>query len=167
MSLLNNPAAFLKAMVPRIPLVFKTILLHGIGLSPVSGKQDLRTELTVAIIRSFMKFRRPIGKQQEGSMRDAGVQGPMWISQVTLPQPEDDDGVQDAVIRAIEELKVGEETFLVPGLCAVEGEWTGYRGGAGKKDGLPGISEEEKYRELRKEASSDSVILYFHGGAYL
>lgn len=165
MSALDNPIAFLKAMLPRVPLIAKTILLHGMGLSPVSGKQDLRTELTVAIIRSFMKFRSPIFKAQKGSMRDPGIQGPMWVSHVTMPQPE--DNVQDAVVKAIEELKLGEETFDIPGVAPVEAEWTGYRSGVGKKAPQPEISEEEKYKELRKEASADSVVLYFHGGAYL
>lgn len=166
MSSLSNSAALLKAMLPRVPLIVKTILQHGVGLSPVSGKQDLRTELTVVIIRSFMKFGVPIRKQQQKSMRDPGVRGPMWVANVTLPQPE--DAVRDAVVSAIEELKVdGAETYDVPGVRAVEAEWTGYRGGVGKSASLPEISEEERYRELRKEATSDSVVLYFHGGAYL
>ena len=165
MSSFDNPIAFLKAMLPRVPLIAKTILLHGIGLSPVAGKQDLRTELTVAIIRSFMQFRSPVAKAQKGSMRDPGIKGPMWVSTVTMPQPEDD--VQDAVVKAIEELKLGAETFDIPGVAPVEAEWTGYRSGVGKKEPQPEISEEEKYKELRKEATADSVTLYFHGGAYL
>lgn len=164
---LSNPAAFLKAMLPRVPLVVKTVLLHGIGLSPVAGKQDLRTELTVVIIRSFMGFKAPIGKQQKGSMRDPGIRGPLWVSKVTLPQPE--DAVQDAVLKAFEELKLdgAGQTCDIPGVGPVEAEWTGYRSGASKTASLPDISEEEKYRELRKEASSNSVVLYFHGGAYM
>lgn len=167
MSTLANPVAFLKAMLPRVPLVLKTILLHGVGLSPVSGKQDLRTELTVVIIRSFMKFKQPLRKQQKGSMRDPGIRGPLWVAKVTLPKPE--DAVQDAVIKAFEELKVdgAGATCDIPGVGPVEAEWTGYRSGVSKTASLPEISEKEKYRELRKEASSDSVVLYFHGGAYL
>lgn len=165
MTSINNPVAFLKAMLPRIPLIVKTILLRGIGMSSVAGKQDLRTEMTVAIIRSFMDFRRPLRKQQIASMRDPGIRGPIWVSKVTLPQPEDD--IQDAVFKAIEALNVGGETFDIPGVGPVEAEWTGYRKGVDKKAPQPEISEEEKYKELRKEASADSVILYFHGGAYL
>ncbi|RHZ66891.1 alpha/beta hydrolase [Aspergillus thermomutatus] len=164
MSTLDNPVNLVKAMLVRIPLVLKTVLLHGVHMSPVSGKQDLRTELTVAIIRSFINFKIPVSKQQKGSMRDPGIKGPMWVSKVTLPQPEND--VQDAVIKAIEELKSGGETYDIPGVGPVEAEWTGYRKGVGKNAPQPDMSEEEKYRKLRSDADADMVILYFHGGAY-
>lgn len=98
-------------------------------------------------------------------MRDPGIKGPMWVSKVTLPQPEFD--VRDAVARAIKDLGTGNETFDLPGVIAVEAEWTGYRSGVDKKATLPDISEEEKYQELRKEVKSDITILYLHGGGYL
>lgn len=146
-------------------MVLKTVFFRSIRMSPVWGKQDLRTELTVAIIRSFIDFTMPVGKQQKNSMRDPGIKGPMWISKITLPQPEDD--VQDAVFKAIEELKEGDVTYDIPGVVPVEAEWTGHRAGVEKNASQPEISEEEKYRELRKEAPADMVILYFHGGAHL
>lgn len=160
----NKSVAMLKALLVRIPLILKTLVLHGLYLSPVSGKQDLRTELTVAIIRSFLDISMPVGKQQRVLTRDPGIKGPMWVSKVTLPAPEDD--VKDAVIKAIDELKTsGAETFEVPPVRPVEAEWTGYRSGVDKKAPQPNLSEEEKYRELRKESKSDMVILYIHGGA--
>ncbi|KAF7596454.1 hypothetical protein BBP40_001761 [Aspergillus hancockii] len=164
MSTLGSPLALLKAMVVRIPLILKTIILHGIRLSPVTGKQDLRTELTVAIIRSFISFTTPIGKQQKGSMRDPGIKGPMWVSKVNLPQPEND--IQEAVFKAFEDLKLGGETYDIPGVVPVEAEWTGHRSVVDKNAPLPDISEGDKYKALRKETQADTVILYFHGGAY-
>ena len=165
MSNLNMSAGLLKAIVARVPLILKTVLLHGMRLSPVSGKQDLRTELTVVVIRSFINFFLPIGVQQKQSMRDPGIKGPMWVSKVTLPAPE--DAVQDALFKAIEDLKSGGETFDVPGVRPVEAEWTGYRSGTSKNAPQPDISEEDKYKKLQEESQSDTVILYFHGGAYL
>ncbi|KAJ5687733.1 hypothetical protein N7536_010352 [Penicillium majusculum] len=164
MSSLREPLGLLKAMLIRIPLILKTILLHGVQMSPVKGKQDMRTELTVAIIRSFMKTKAPLGKVQKQGIRDPGVKGPMWVSKVTLPQPEID--VRDAVLHAIEDLKTGDETYDIPGTIAVEAEWTGYRAGVGKKTPEPDLSEEEKYKKLREESPSDMTILYLHGGAY-
>lgn len=165
MSSHDSAVAKLKALCWRIPLILKTILLHGVRMSPVRDKQDLRTELTVAIIRSFITYSMPVSKQQKSSMRDPGIKGPMWVSKITLPKPEDD--VQRAVLDAVEHLKTtGEETYDIPGVAAVEAEWTGYRKGVEKKTPQPDISEEEKYKELRKDSPADMVILYFHGGAY-
>ncbi|KAF7714388.1 Acetyl-hydrolase [Penicillium ucsense] len=158
-------AHLLKELIIRIPLILKTLLLHGIQMSPGTGKQDLRTELTTAMIRSFMTFSAPVDKTQKNSMRDPGVKGPMWVSKVTLPRPEFD--VRDAVVRAIEDLKTtGNETFALPPVAEVEAEWTGFRSGVGKKTPQPDLSEEEKYQQLRRESTSDMTILYFHGGAY-
>ncbi|KAJ5891909.1 uncharacterized protein N7473_008137 [Penicillium subrubescens] len=155
----------LKELLVRIPLILKTLVLHGINMSPVKGKQNIRTELTTSIIRSFMTFSAPVDKTQKNSMRDPGIKGPMWVSKITLPQPEFD--VRDAVIRAIEDLMTtGNETFDMPPIAAVEAEWTGYRSGVGKKTPQPDLSEAEKYNELRRESPSDMTILYFHGGAY-
>jgi hypothetical protein len=165
MSSTKSRFALLKAILVRIPLVLKTIILHGAQMSPVKGKQDLRTELTVVIIRSFMSVKAALGKTQSDGIRDPGVKGPMWISKVAFPQPEND--VRDAVLRAIEVLKTGDETYDIPEPIAVEGEWTGYRSGVGKHTPEPNLSEEEKYHKLRAESPSDMTILYFHGGAYL
>ncbi|KAL2867105.1 alpha/beta hydrolase [Aspergillus lucknowensis] len=164
MSALGSPAALLKALIVRIPLILKTVLLHGIGQSSGAGKQDLRTELTVAILRSFMNHRVPIGKQQKGTRRDPGIKGPLWVSKVKIPEPEID--VHDAVIKAIEELKVGGETYDIPGIGPVEAEWTGYRRGVNKDTPEPEMSEDQKYEQLKKESNADMVVLYFHGGAY-
>ncbi|KAJ5135586.1 Alpha/beta hydrolase fold-3 [Penicillium bovifimosum] len=161
---LRTPLGLLAAILVRIPLILKTVLLHTAQMSPASGKQDLRTELTVAVIRSFMGGNTALGKVQSRGLKDPGVKGPMWISKVTLPQPE--DAVRDAVLRAIEDHKTGDETYDIPDTAAVEGEWTGYRAGVGKKTPEPDLSEEEKYHKMREESPSDMTILYFHGGAY-
>ncbi|KAJ5155547.1 hypothetical protein N7492_008350 [Penicillium capsulatum] len=165
MSALKRSAALAVALIARVPMAIKTLLLHGLRMSPVTDKQDLRTELTVAIIRSLLTIKHPILKTQENSLRDPGIKGPIWVSKVTLPRPEFD--VRDAVSRAIDELKTGDETFDVPAVTAVEAEWTGHRSGVGKRTPQPDLSEEEKYRELRKETPSDMTILYLHGGAYI
>lgn len=165
MSGLKGAVARLKMLLVRVPLLVKTIILHGIRLSPVTGKQDLRTELITTIIRSFLKGEQSVTETQKSTMRDPGIKGPMWISKVTLPRPEFD--VRDAVLHAIEAIGTGSETFDVPAIAAVEAEWTGYRSGVDKNAPQLDISEEEKYQELLKEVSSDMTILYLHGGAYL
>lgn len=145
-------------------MILKTLILHGLHLSPVSGKQDLRTEMTVAVIRSFLDISMPVGKQQRRSMNDPGVKGPMWISKGALPAP--GDAVRDAVVYAANQVKNDEsQTFELPAVLPVEAEWTGYRSGVEKNTLQPDISEEEKYLALKADAKSDMVILYIHGGA--
>ncbi|CRG85982.1 hypothetical protein PISL3812_02985 [Talaromyces islandicus] len=164
MSTLNNPTALLKAMLPRLPLILKTLVLHSLYMSPASGKQDLRTEMTVAVIRSFLDISTPVGKQQRRSMSDPGIKGSMWISKVELPAPE--DAVREAVIHAADKLKNDEsQTFEIPPVVPVEAEWTGYRSGVEKNVLQPDVSEQEKYLALKADAKSDMVILYIHGGA--
>lgn len=171
MSVTDNPIALLKALLPKVPLILKTILLHSLHLSAGAGKQDLRTELTVTIIRSFVDASVPVGKQQRASMRAPPVRGPMWISKVTLPAPpaEEGDGANDvlvALIKAVNELKTdGSETFEVPPIQPVEAEWTGYRSGVSNKEPPLDIPEEEKYKRLKAESTADMAILYIHGGA--
>jgi hypothetical protein len=75
------PSGAFVPMNERImPLILKTIILHAIQMSPVKGKQDMRTEFTVSIIRSFMGTKAPLGKTQKQGLRDPGVKGPMWVS---------------------------------------------------------------------------------------
>lgn len=171
----NNYIVLLKTLLPRIPMILKTLVLNKLHLSSASAKQDSRTELTVAIIRSLINYSTPlaIGKQQRSSMRDHGIRGPMWVSKVCLPAPEDEsEDVKVALIEAINALKVsGEEDFEIPQVVPVEAEWTGYRRSRGVDkgtDSLPDdMSEEEKYWELKKDSPANMVILYFHGGAFL
>ncbi|OKL63392.1 hypothetical protein UA08_01519 [Talaromyces atroroseus] len=165
MSTIRNRLALLKMILARLPLALKTIVCHGLRLSPVSKKQDLRTELLVAIIRTFMDESLSVSEQQRRSMRDPGIKGPMWISKVTISAP--GDAVRAAVLQAVDTLSESgiSQAFEVPAVIPVEAEWTGYRGGVDKNAPQPDISEKEKYEALEAEAKSDMVILYIHGGA--
>ena len=155
----------LTSLLPMVPLLLKTLILRILGMSPASAKQDLRTELVVTMIRSLMTPTEGVGASQGKSIRGTPAKGPMWISSVTLPRPEDD--VRTAVFKAIEALNTtGDETYALPTVVPVEAEWTGYRHGVEKDAPLPDLSEEEKYRMLRKE-SGEMVVLYLHGGAYM
>ncbi|KAI9815274.1 MAG: hypothetical protein M1827_002754 [Pycnora praestabilis] len=157
-----------KALLPRTPLILKTALLHSLWLSQTSTKWDLRTEITVKVLRSFMDGppTLPISKIQRFTLKDPGVKGPMWVSRVTLPAPAEDD-VRQALFAAIEGLNEGGETYTVPELRPVGAEWTGYRAGVDGSAPELEISEEEKYTNMVKETKSDVTILYFHGAALL
>lgn len=164
-----NPIALAKLLLPKTPLLLKTAVLNTLSLSPNASKQDLRTELTVSVLRELFKKPNAIGKLQKGSLKDPGIKGKMWISKVTMPKVEDSEGLtaRDASAMAIKELGDGSETYTVPEVAAVEAEWTGYRGGVDGNALRPDLPEEEQYKQLMSEVKSDVTILYFHGGAYL
>ena len=161
-----SPSALAKILLPKTPLILKTALFNTLSLSANASKQDLRTEVTVAIIRSMLSRRVPLGKAQRFGLRDLGIKGRIWIAKLTLLAPEDTEGPREALVRAIRELGDGQETYSLPEVTNVEGEWTGYRSGVDKNTPEPEISEKLKYARMMSEVKSKVTILYFHGGAY-
>jgi acetyl esterase/lipase len=160
----------LKAMLPKVPLMGKTAISHTFGFSEHSKHWDLRTELIINILRSFIVDSppEPVSKTQKLSLRDPGIKGRIWISKVTMPRPEEDD-IRQALFKVIEAMKEPGEAaggYTEPELLPVEAEWTGYRAGATKQSAELKIPEEQKYTEMMKEVTSPTTILYFHGGAY-
>jgi acetyl esterase/lipase len=157
-------------LLPRIPLIARVILLHILRISEQAQYLDLRTALTVAVVRSILKPSRPtsISETQRLITRDRGTKGRIWISKYTAPPPEG-TSLRDALVKAIENLQhpfSPKTDIRRPDIIPVEAEWTGYRAGVGDNETLPAISEEDRYHELMKEAKSAVTILYFHGGAY-
>lgn len=160
-----SPAQLIKLLIPRIPLIFKLAIYNRLSWSPCADRQDFRTEIVVAIIKSTLTGKKPLGEIQQMGLTDPGVKGPLWIAKVTCPAPEAD--VREAVVRAVKELGNGSELFDLPAIADVEGEWTGHRAGADKNSLQPQFSsQKEVYANLMKEVTSPVTILYFHGGAY-
>ncbi|KAF1947638.1 acetyl-hydrolase [Clathrospora elynae] len=158
----------LKFLLPKTPLLLKTALWHTLSMSPTSSKWDLKTEITVNMLRDMMgpnSKSTPISKMQRLTCKDTGVKGKLWVSKIKLDVPEEDD-VRQLVFKAIEEMGTGEEQWTKPDSQPLEAEWDGYRADA--KDDQPEptvMSEKDKYDNLMKETKSKVTILYFHGGA--
>lgn len=163
-----SPTAIVKLLLPKTPFILKTALWHTLGQSNTSSKWDLRTELTVNILRDMMGSNSaptPISKLQRLTSRDPGIKGRVWVSKVKLAVPEEDD-VRQMVFKAITDMGTGEEQWEKPENRPLEAEWNGYRAGVKPDEPEPaGMSEQEKYSELMKETSSKVTVLYFHGGA--
>ena len=162
-----SPAALARLLIPKVPLLVKTAVWHSLWLSPTSTKWDLKTELIVKILRTLLDSPdpTPISKQQKASLKDPGIKGKMWISKVTFQTPSDDD-IQELVVQAVEGLKGGGEISVTPIIAPVEAEWTGYRANVDASRPRLDLSEEQHYKRLMSEVSSDVTILYFHGGAF-
>ncbi|KAF2199857.1 acetyl-hydrolase [Delitschia confertaspora ATCC 74209] len=172
----SSPSALFKLLVPKAPFLLKTALLHTLSFSDTASKWDLRTELTVKMLREMLGPNArptPIGKQQRMTIKDPGVKGNVWVSKVRFEvdgEGGEGDGqrdeVKDVVVKAVEEMGSGEEKFTVPESKALEAEWTGYRAGAAPNEPEPaGLIEAQKYEELMKEVTNPVTLLYFHGGA--
>jgi acetyl esterase/lipase len=162
-----SPLDAVQFLICKIPLIVKTTFLHVLGLSPTSQKWDLRTSLTVNIIRDVLCNSPPstITEQQQSTLQDPGIKGGMWVSKVTLPAPPE-GALRDALFEAIEALGTGSEEYLRPYLHPVTAEWTGYRANVPANAPEPCLSEAEKYKCLMDETSNDVTLLYFHGGSY-
>ena len=163
----TSHTALLKLLAPKLPILFKNAVFHTLGFSDNSSKWDLRTELTVQVLRSFMNNDnpQPLEKLQRSTIRDPGIKGKLWVSKVEIPSPPE-DGIRETLFKAVDDLKEETQIYTEPPLVPVEAEWTSYRANAQKDSTLPSISEEEKYKSLISETTSSTTILYFHGGAY-
>ncbi|KAI8958357.1 alpha/beta hydrolase fold-domain-containing protein [Daldinia sp. FL1419] len=162
----------LMAILPKLPYILKVILLHVIGGSETSRHRDLRSDVTIAILKSLTDPAKPkpLSEVQAMTLRDPGVKGKLWVSNVAS-EPPPERGIRDALLAAIDalsepSLQGATPSFRIPELVPVEAEWTGYRAGASKNSKLPDISEEKKYHKMMKECKNSTTILYFHGGAY-
>ena len=165
----SSPSALVKLLVPKAPFILKTALWHSLSLSSTSSKWDLRTALTVNILRDMIGPKSdptPISKMQRLTTRDPGVKGKVWVSKVKLAVAPGEDDVRQLLFKAIDDMGAGTETWTKPEATPLEGEWNGYRAGARDDEPEPAdLSEQQKYDALLKETTSDVTILYFHGGA--
>ncbi|KAF7589137.1 hypothetical protein BBP40_004742 [Aspergillus hancockii] len=154
-------------LLGKIPLVIKTTVAHVLGLSPASQKWDLRTSLTVTIIRDVLCNSPPstVTEQQQSTLQDPGVKGGMWVSRVTVPAPPE-SALQDALFQAIQALGTGSEEYSKPSLQPVTAEWTGHRANVSTNTPEPRLSEVARYQCLMDETANDATLLYFHGGSY-
>lgn len=160
------------SLLSHIPLMLRVAILHVLRISEQSKYQDLRTDLTVNVLRSFLDPSPPhsVSSIQKMTSRYPPVRGRIWVSTYRCPlPPAEETGLQDAIKKAIDELrhpKVPFPDYHMPEPAPVEAEWTGYRAGATPQSPPPDLPQRELYHEMMKEVRSPVTVLYFHGGAY-
>ena len=164
----SSPAAIARMILPKVPFMLSTAIWHTLYLSPTSSKWDLKTEVIIRLIRTFLENPKPhpLLAQQRASLQDPGIKGKVWISKITLTVPNTQD-VLDVLCKAVDDMKESRhENYTKPALMPVYAEWTGFRPNVDSQRPRPDLSEEEHYKKLMAEVSSDVTILYFHGGAF-
>ncbi|KAH7088388.1 acetyl-hydrolase [Paraphoma chrysanthemicola] len=164
----SSPSALLKLLLPKTPSILKTALWHTLSMSPTASKWDVRTAITISILRDMIGPNSPpttITKIQRLTTKDPPVKGKVWVSKVKLAVPEEDD-VRQMLFKAIDDMGTGDEQWTKPDTRPLEAEWNGYRADARDDEPEPtDLSEKEKYDTMLKETSSKVTLLYFHGGA--
>lgn len=160
----------LAALLPKVPLAIRVAIMHVLRLSTPAPYLDLRSELIVAITRSFLSTSSPwpVSVTQKLTLRDPGPKGRIWVSTYASPVPPE-TSVRDVLIQAIDDLRNKESPeprFGIPDVAPVEAEWTGYRAKATPDEPPPAMSEVDKYHAMNEECSSPTTVLYLHGGAY-
>ncbi|KAK4147499.1 alpha/beta hydrolase fold-domain-containing protein [Dichotomopilus funicola] len=160
-------------LLPKLPLILRTTILHILRLSEQSKYLDLRTELIIAVLRAFVSpsVPRSISETQRLTSKVPSLKGRIWVSTYACPAPPPGEtGLQDAISAAIDGLRdprVPVPVYDMPQPVSVEAEWTGYRANATAESRLPeGLSQQALYGEMMKEVKTPLTVLYFHGGAY-
>ena len=108
---------------------------------------------------------RTISAQQKALTGDSPAQGPIWVSRLELPAPPEADVVQ-YLVQATKELGIGGESYVIPKLEPVHGEWVGHRRSADRRGTEPRIPEHKKYEALMSEVQTTATLLFVHGGAF-
>ncbi|KAK0641141.1 alpha/beta hydrolase fold-domain-containing protein [Cercophora newfieldiana] len=157
-------------MIYKLPVIARAAVLHMLRFTEQSKYVDMRTEIIIAILRSFM-WGKPmsVSASQRWLIQETEPKGRIWISNYTCPAPAD-RGIQDAIAAAIEGLWDGKTEkrmeLRMPEMEGVQAEWTGYRAEATPESRLPDVSEKERYDSMMKGVTSPTTIVYFHGGAF-
>ncbi|KAF2014198.1 hypothetical protein BU24DRAFT_392327 [Aaosphaeria arxii CBS 175.79] len=171
-----SPLGVLRAVIPELPRIVAAVGVALLRIFSFDRKwpQDFITNIIVIFSRPVLGTPASILKAQGQWNTDFGIWGPMWISKVEYPKPEDYSegeesvlGVKEAVTKAIRHLGNGISNEIASEVASVEAEWTGYRSGAFFFQPRPNLSEKEHYEKMMDEIGVDSpTILFFHGGAF-
>jgi len=162
----------LLTLLPQAPLLLWVAILHCLRLSPPSKYLDLRTELALAVIRSFISPAKPqsVSTTQKLASRAPAPRGHIWVATYACPVPPEVEELKEAIKRGIDGLwdpKIPRAGYDIPEPVAVEAEWTGYRVNAARGEKLPKeLGEKGLYEAMMKDVKSPVTVLYFHGGAY-
>ena len=158
-----------KLILPRVPLLFKTGLSQSLGTTEESSKWDVKTAITINLLRSIMgESSSTLTRQQKFSLKDPGVKGQMWAVPTALSVDTSEDDLRQLLFTSIDELKeTGQETYDTCALQSVEAEWTAHRPGVSNDAPPPSnLSNSQLFSKLNADVKLDGTILYFHGGAH-
>lgn len=158
-----------RIVYPQIPTFFKSVGSWTLGWSETSSKWDLKQEVVINFLRQLLDNPnpRPISKTQKFSLADPGVKGRMWVADVDIPKPAEDN-FRQIVFSCIDAMKQSnKETYYPAESCRISAEWTGYRANVaeGYRREAP-HNPAETYKNILAGTTNQGVVLYQHGGAH-
>ena len=179
---MSSAIVFLRILVPRIPLILRTIIAQLLGSTPESSKWDLPTAVIITVLRNIIENpSSTVSRVQTLTKHVPEPKGQIWVANVTLPSgdapSEDNDTLRQLLFRAVDDMLEptqkekqrlkGCRLYDEPDLISVEAEWTGHRSGVSQSEPLPSnLTQTEKHHRLCKETTSLTTMLYVHGGAF-
>lgn len=171
-----------RALAPRLPSMLYKSALHTLSLTPQARYWDLRTTLTVDLLRSFLN--RGSGKPttveqvQALTTRPTKVAANTWVARVRVDGPADAveaAAMVDAVVAAVEAAGGSREHVQDAAKAAevpLTAEWVGSRAkrhAVGKEKEMYTMSEQQRYDALLSEVDGGEeagVVLWLHGGTW-
>ncbi|PWY95177.1 alpha/beta-hydrolase [Aspergillus sclerotioniger CBS 115572] len=109
----------------------------------------------------------PISTMQAQSFRERPLKGPILVSKIEIPRPDQEEGeaLRSQVWDLYKAKSRGGEKLDPPAPCAsYKGEWIGVM-----KDGnapSPDMSEHERFKAIEQNSPSDVTLFYLSGGAW-
>ena len=132
-------------------------------------EHDSRVQRACKAMRAnwFPSIQPTMSERQALSRQEAPFKGKLRTSQTVYSISSDED-LRGIFLQAVLDLDntLGETKgfTLEEKIRSIRSEWNGYR--VSKTEEVSELSEQEKYYALRQDCSSDTTILYAHGGGY-
>ncbi|KAJ4369222.1 hypothetical protein N0V83_006307 [Neocucurbitaria cava] len=108
----------------------------------------------------------PVSMQQYATAKDSPAKGTTCVSRTIFNKPEDQYELKSVTVQAINDLASGQKRIGEFSVEDVKVQWTSFKPSGRDKDLEPSISEQEKYNDMMKDITTDTVVLFAHGGFY-
>ncbi|KAL8953524.1 MAG: hypothetical protein Q9222_000626 [Ikaeria aurantiellina] len=110
----------------------------------------------------------PISIRQEASLEAETPDKASWVTHLELPAPPLEQGdIRQVLIRAIEILGRGDESYIPPSVESVHAQWTSSPPKEIANISTEKWSDEMKYGAMMNEVGSRITIFYIQGGAFI
>lgn len=155
-------ASLIKTLIPHTPSIFGASIGHITGYSSTSSYYDLRTTLTLEVLRALMSpshHPRPIESTQKLMNKPIKVADDTIKVDVSYGNISAEEGkvLEDAIVQAIKHLQKGDVDVspVGPAEGGLTAEWVGRSTAKGQME----LSEEERWKIINQGVKDDRTVL--------